>query len=672
MRHAPLHLLAIAALTLTACPGDPEPTPGQDSGLYPARDAASDASPDASTPDASRDADASNILALDNPAGHNPLAPAYSAYPFPSDLYTAPDAGSPTGLRLALPDGVLPRDITAEIFEDVDGFSLVPLILTAFEQDLDTATLPDPTDELATLADDSPVWLLAGPDWARVPALVERDELASNPERRALIIRPLRALAPDTDHVVVVTDRLRAADGARLATPPGFAALLSDTPTDSPELEALRATTPLVRAAIAAQGTPEDEVVVAWSFHTRSRQGTTAALLEMQRVAATTPLGEVTILSDEMRARGPDDAYVSRQIEASVQVPDFLDADGRLRVGADGLPEAQGTREMIFSATLPESLTEPRPAVVFGHGFFSDRTEAQGSSLNDLSYERRFSAFATDYLGFNEAEQAQTISLLTSRINEIDLLIWRQMQAYTHFTILQRLAAGPLAQTLTVTEGGPLVVDPDQVHYMGISNGSTFGAVVTASSQVFSRAILVVGAGGIIHFLQRATQWNELGSLFELRYRDPYQLQLLLALAQHKLDPIDSMSYAHLLGPERPGELGELRLSVHMALHDSQVANLLTRALARSIPLELVAPSVSPVQGIDALPDGDPGGSDRALYVYHDPATWVPGPLTNVPPAEDNRAHRRIRDLTSYKDHVTTFLETGALTMTCDGPCDPE
>ena len=421
-----------------------------------------------------------------------------------------------------------------------------------------------------------------------------------------------------------------------------------------------------------AQSVTAANVVVAWSFHTRSASGVTRDLLEMQRIAASAPLGEVTILTDEQRARGPADAYVSRQIEASVPVPDFLDGDGAMRRDPDtGLPRAEGTRDMIFSATIPSTVTEPRPAVVFGHGFFSDRTEAQGSSLNDLSYERRFSAFATDYLGFNEAEQSETVALLTGRIGEIDLLIWRQMQAYTHFTALQRLASGPLSLTLSATEGGPLAIDPGEVHYMGISNGATFGAVVTASTSVFARAVLVVGAGGLVHFLQRASQWNELGGLFELRYRDPYQLQLVLALAQHKLDPIDSMSYAHLLGPDRPDELGELRVSAHMAMHDSQVTNIMTRAIARSIPLDLVSPTPAPARGLQELPDGDPSGSDRALYIYQDPS-WTPAPLDNVPPAEDNRAHRRVRDIKAYKDHVTTFIESGELTMTCDGACDPE
>ena len=85
---------------------------------------------------------------------------------------------------------------------------------------------------------------------------------------------------------------------------------------------------------------------------------------------------------------------------------------------------------------------------------------------------------------------------------------------------------------------------------MGISNGGTFGFLFASTTWVIQKAILVVGGGGLAHFLQRATQWNELGYLASSRYTTAPELQLFLSMLQSVLDPIDPINFVdHLISP---------------------------------------------------------------------------------------------------------------------------
>src|SRR5690349_20865913 len=54
----------------------------------------------------------------------DPIVPSACGLPFPSDVYTVPDVGSPTGLRVRYRGRAVPhRTRTLEPFESLDGFS---------------------------------------------------------------------------------------------------------------------------------------------------------------------------------------------------------------------------------------------------------------------------------------------------------------------------------------------------------------------------------------------------------------------------------------------------------------------------------------------------------------------------------------------------------------------
>jgi hypothetical protein len=172
--------------------------------------------------------------------------------------------------------------------------------------------------------------------------------------------------------------------------------------------------------------------------------------------------------------------------------------------------------------------------------------------------------------------------------------------------------------------------------------------------------------------MQRAVQWGELGGLLRSRYPDALEMQLVLSLTQQVFDPADSLNYMAALG-DRPFEGRQRKqVTLHMAVEDAQVSNMVTEWMARAADMPLVVPSPREVWGLSTETAGPPGRDDldSALIIYDE--GYEPYPTGNVAPGFDNGAHETIRDLLSYRENVGTFLEHGVVLQACDGACDPE
>lgn len=609
----------LAALLLAACPSDaPEQEPPE------------------------------TITGVVNLPGGDPLVPRVPAYPFPSDFFVVDEPSTATGRRVdypaeALPEGVLPTLVAG------DGFSRVTAMIAQLDGGFDAASLPSPSSALATLDDDSPIFLIREDSWQRHPVMAELDRGGNGPADTALILRPHGALAPDTGYVVLLRDGLRHADGSLIEPIPAFRALRDGIATDSDAVEAWRPKFELVREAIDGAGLDPQEVVLGWSFHTRSRADVAAPLEALQAVMATVVLPAPVIESDTVVDDG------DRRIEGTFEVPDFLDSDRRMPL-TDGLPVQQGTRQVPFLVTIPDTVLGPRPVVLFGHGFFSSRYESTWGTL-DAGLERwAMSAATIDFEGFSETDLADTAAVLAGELDGLRGVIDQQVQNVATFTALARLVKEHLAD-------GVEELDASAVHYMGISNGGTQGLTIVATSPELTRGALVVPGGGWTHMIQRAVQFGELGGLIQDRYPSALDFQLVLAMLQAVFDPADSLNYADTL-LDRP----EVEVTLHMAVNDSQVANLVTEWVARTANIPLIEPASVSIPG---LPTVGPSVEGRAaLFVYDEGVP--PNPAGNEPPPEDNRTHDTVRGLDSYQRQVGAFLESGLIEQVCDGACDPD
>jgi hypothetical protein len=605
-----------------------------------------------------------------NLPGGNPLVPEVAAYPFPSDFYLKEDTTSLTGRRVSIPAEALPKLLTPKIFSEMDGFSFTPPILVYLPGGVDPESLPPDVGE--TVKGSSPVMLVKEKTWDRVPVLAENDLTAADDKQRSLIIRPLVALEPSTGYVVILRDLLKNLAGETHRANPAFVALRDGIETAVPEIEKQREDFKLVNAAIAGLELDPEEVVLAWSFHTRSEEQVTSTLLKMHEIVDKAPLGDFTIVSDKIEQGG---TKKNRQIEATLKVPNFIGNNGRISRDKQGNPVQSGEREVELAITIPSTVDEPRPVILYGHGFFGHWEQGTRSSFNDLCTQYRFSAVSS-FIGFSEEIQSVIVVAFGSGLSEFDRIVAENLQTFVNYTALARLVKEKLATELTTDWGnGPVkTFDPPRVQYLGISNGGTFGYVVAATSPQLTRATLVVGGGGLVHFLQRAVQWKEYGALMRVLYPHALDRQLVLSMMQMVLDPIDSMSYARRMVHDRYPGREPLKAAVHMAVHDSQVRNLVTEWVVRTAKIPLITPSAKEIYGLQTItappPGGAPAGTMGALFVYDEKVT--PAPEGNIPPAEDNDTHGTVRDLQVYQKHVSAFIEDGTLVQVCDGACDPQ
>lgn len=594
----------------------------------------------------------------------NPIVPDVALLPWPSEQHLAPDAASRTGWRISLPRDLLADDLSPEMFAADDGCSRVPPIVTALPGGVDPTSLPDRHDWGATLdVATSPVLLLRLPDLTPVPLLVEVDVTDPDPSSAALLLRPHRALDPDTRYLVVLRDGLRAADGSPAVGSPFVQAALAGEGDETGAGGFWRHALHGVADQLTGLGIEPAEVLQAWTLRTRSEANVTAVAIATQDAVATRPLGEWRVEATVYEA---DRALIYGQLT----VPRFLDPENRIHLDADGVPIEHGTMEAPFLITIPSTVRSTRPTVLFGHGFFSAIEEPTWSNLFDGLAQWEMAAVTTEFLGFSESSLAAAAPIFAGQLTLLDTILDQQLQSHANFTLVHRLITDILADAVEVDFGDGFFkpLDATNVPYMGISNGGTQGLVMMTTSPVLTRGALVVPGGGWSHMLQRAAQWNELGLLLQLRHPDERELQLVMSLVQQTFDRVDSLNYVgHLMTDRLEGRPPDPQVLMVEAVGDAQVSNLVTDWVAGNAGVALLSPAPHPVWGLEAAaaaPPGDP--SLRGALAIYD-LGLPPLPEGNEAP-EENGAHNDVRLLQAYRDQLGQFLETGTIVQTCDGP----
>ena len=403
-------------------------------------------------------------------AGCNPLGggPGEDCLlPFPSDVFTRPDATRATGRRIELSAQALPASrkgvrLDPQPLGRRDGFSPATPILAYFPRALgpiDPMLLPGPGRIEETLSDKSPVQLLRYDTGERVPISAELDHNASDGERQAIVIYPQLRLREKTRYVVALRGlRTRSAAGAVRELPPltGFKALRDDRLQIGSARERQRPRYAEIFALLAKHGVPRGELQLAWDFTTASDEPLTGRLVRMRDQAlGYKPSGEVppppvTVQKSTDKPR----EFLSRQVLGTFSVPSFLksDADGRLLLGPDGEPVVRGWGQFPLVIHIPacaERSMAPLPVMIFGHGLFGD---ALGEM--DSSYERELAnrlcmiQIGTNWIGLSEAEQAYAAGEIMADFNNFVQLTDRLQQAHINFLYLARLVRSGVLERL--------------------------------------------------------------------------------------------------------------------------------------------------------------------------------------------------------------------------------
>ncbi len=624
-------------------------------------------------------------------AGEPGLVDGSLVNPFPSAHVSAP-AETPTGCRIAIPEGALPVGVDSDPievgrFDRRDGFSPGQTSWWWPQAPIDPATLPSWQDPAGSLAPDSSVQLWDLDSGERLLGFAEVDAYPEQGEhQRAVLVRPLKALPLGARVAVVVTNAVLTPDGAPLTAPSTFAAIRDgdDGPSD-----AVTAHYAALLTRLEELGVSRSDLVLTWDFMVGTAASITQpldhVLEEMRGEVPLDPGFEPPLLVDALLSTdaGPLPANgLWRELRASVQLTHYLwDEDdgatdeqhdaGVFRLDADGLPVARALDDAFLIAAVPESVRTAAPGtvpvVIFGHGIFSAPQDyishaVDMNSTVELLNRLGAIGIGSEWRGLTERDRPDAVRV-AANLGRFPLITDKMVQGVSNMAAIARLT-----QTAFVdhdafqAEGGGSLIDPTRVMYFGISLGGIEGATLLSLSEVLETGVVHVPGSIWSTMLERSTHWNTFETFVFEALDLPWERQLIYAVSQLYWDPVDPIVHGV--------NLADRNVLMQVSVGDEQVPNFTAEALARTIGLSQVPPGVDSVYGLPqgALPSA-PGSSG---YMQFDSQLGRP-PMSNRPASSNYGAHTAIRHTDEVMNQVEAYFAAGSegtIVDVCDGgPC---
>lgn len=645
--------------------------------------AISDGGPDPSRADG-RAADGSPEarLHLEVKPGCNPLATTTECLlPWPSDFLTVDDATTPTGRRLAIPDGVVAGIPTAKPFDlapfnRADGAPTTAPILVHFGVNVAADYLAGYDAPAASLDPKSPIALFDLTTGQREPFLSEMDRNhAGQAGRHALIIRPIRPLEFGRRYAVAIRATARDEASRPLPASPGFVALRDKLATDNAAIEAARGRYETLFGFLASRGYARSELHLAWDYTTASRERVIGPVLAMrQRVFAAAAAAPFGISYTVDKVTDNPNANLARIVEGTFSPPTYLRSDNTLDLRADGSPVEQAARSYPFTMLIPKrAVAEPLPLVLFGHGIFGSGREYLTDAklpIQALAESAGGVVIATDWIGLSNGDLDLVIKEVIPDLNRLGLVCDRLVQSLANNLALLELARGPLQSDSRVAVGKqPLLAAA--TYYYGVSLGGIQGSSLIPLSRHITRAVLAVPGASWANLLARSHVYQPIKPFADALYPDPLGQQILINLFQIRFDRSDPANLARLMLHDRlPGAPSELRVIVQESMGDCLVPNLTTDMLARSIGLSQLTPAVAPVHGLAPL-TSPTTSSVLAQYALLDHLAKYTPPAENLVPQQDNNVHSDMVFLPNVLAQVVDLFKTGTVIQHCEAACTP-
>ena len=560
--------------------------------------------------------------------------------PWPDNRLTVPDLSTPTGRRLAIPSDATPINVEGVALDVTDqnrgdGFSPNSVIVFAApDVDLAKSGVPNSTAIEDSLTSSNPISLRdldTETDW---PFWGELDEPSG-----LVTLRP--AVALTEGHTYQVT----------------------------------------IGALVTNQGQPVDIDAnkQQWSFTVASEESLSSRLL-YERSVAYEQIGDGApkFTVDTVT---PGDVQT---IDGTLEIPNFLDNDGspggKLLFDSAGNPSLNPAHPMYdaaFRCVIPNEVSTPVPALLYGHGLLGSRSQVD--FFGAFAGQGTIGACAVDWLGMATEDVANLAGILSdmSRFNE---QADRMLQGIIAFQMLGRLTNSPMgfvSHPAFQNDDGSPILRADATVFVGNSQGGILGGAASAVSSEWNRAVLGVPGMNYSLLLPRSSDWPEFQVIFDKAYTRSEDRLLALALVQLLWDRGENGGYAqHLTADPYPGLESKNVLLVE-AFGDHQVANVATEVFARTIQAKLGAPALrdgrslskTPFWGIDPI-DGYPfDGSALVVWDYGTPAPPV-GAAIPTDPEYGRDPHGAGSDEPLVLVQALGYLLGGQLLNVCgDGPC---
>lgn len=632
-------LLIVVAVVAMACAQVDPPRPAVSGDLAKGNppttlSAAAQISTDAPTPvplTPERQSRLDNELAS-IPDGCEILSTKNCLLPFPSDFHTVQDVSTGTDRRVNLPTGQLPNvngvtlDPTA--WNQNDGWSpSTPIIVYIPGLDPAATALPTQADIGFSVTAASATQIIDLTTGQLVPHWAEVDTRATDPNNRALILRPATSLIETHRFAVAIRNPI-GTNGAPIPAPITFQAIRDNNLTGNPRVTARQREFNVVFAQMANAGVARQGLYLSWYFTVASAQSLAGRALAMRddafgKLAGQPPRFAVTDVSTQDLQPG-----IARVVRGNFEVPLYLDQGGgpgaRMTFSPlSGLPVAVGTTTANFTCSIPSSAVTSGEAtpVVYGHGLLGSADEAASSQVQRTAAANNSVYCATDIIGLAEQDIGNAVTVLGD-ISRFPSIPDRLQQAMLNTLYLGRLmihVSGLGNSAPFQTTAGANMLNNASVYYDGNSQGAIFGGAVTAIAQDWTKAALGVGGMNYSTLLNRSVDFDQYFAVMRGAYPDPLQQQIIFGVLQMLWDRGETSGYVQHLTDRAYDRTPPHQVLMSVAFGDFQVATITADNIARTLKIPIYQPTLA--KGVAPLQ----GAGSQSKYFYNlDPIRKFP------------------------------------------------
>jgi hypothetical protein len=517
--------------------------------------------------------------------------------PFPSDFHTVKDPTSGTERRVNLPTGQLPNvggtTLDPTLWNKNDGWSpSTPIIVYVPGLDPDKTALPKEGDVEFSTTRFSATVIVDLTTGQLVPHWAEMDSRATDPNNRALILRPATSLI-ETHRFAVGLRRMIGTNGAPLPAPITFQAIRDNNSVPNPRVTARQSEFNVVFAQMAAASVPRDGLYLSWYFTVASPETLASRLLAMRddafgKLAGQSPKYKVTDVSTKGLQPG-----IARVVKGTFDVPNYLEGDG-------GPGSLMRYSPLNGDPTAAVKNGEATP-VVYGHGLLGSADEAASSQVQHTAAAINAVYCATDIVGLAEQDIASVAAALQD-INKFPTLPDRLQQAMLNMLFLGRLLVNENGLGATKefqTSSGANLLNNSDVYYDGNSEGAIVGGAVTAVAQDWTKAVLGVGGMNYSTLLNRSVDFDRYFEVLRRAYPDPLQQQIIFGVIQMLWDRGETSGYVQHLTDRTYDRTPPKQVLMTVAFGDHQVATITADNMARTLKIPIYQPTLA--KGVEPL-----------------------------------------------------------------------
>lgn len=545
---------------------------------------------------------------------------------YPDDAFTVVDPATRTGVRIQIDPLALPelakltpnlRDVFGDL-NTLDGFGVTAGIALRFEEPIDPASL---TSGPATADWSAPIVLVTLD--ADGPTLHGYEVQPPTDGNTQVILEPLQPLPAKTEAFVVVTSKVRDADGLRVGPSAVMQQVLDGDDTGAAAIERIA---PRIRAAaemvVERGGGTADDIAGAVVFTTQSLHEEALAIAAdvNAREIHAEPGITCTATGQWRRCDG-------RFVAVDYRGDDELLSD----VVTSSTPSTDKTYSIPFTVWLPlESVAKPKtgyPTFIFTHGIGGTRSQAE--FLASYAAPRGLATVAIDavFHGQHPTTANASGSGATFDFFAISLagFTFEPLNLREHFrqsTFDQLQLARMIELGLDLDGDQSADLDNDRLMFMGLSLGGVMGPALMGLEPSIKLGIIAMGGGRVANIVRDSQNFMPLIDLVRPIEATDGDVARFFPVIQTLLDRGEPMVWGEqLLTPtdDRPAGFpaSAPHILMEMVIDDGTVPNSANRALARGLGLTHVPPMLQEVTGVTVsdsaplsgnLPDGRTAG----------------------------------------------------------------